>query len=301
MSAAALRIAPPTLPKNGVAENDALHRQLAFFNRARLSPGFADLPRRNLRDEWRMKLIEDDFIESERRGIEAVLAGVPTDADAFIAWFEALKETGPGQGDALFPWLGTTATYRQMRWFLHQEVAGEAGFEDLVALTQLKMPERVKLELARNYWDEMGRGNASGMHGPMLGRLAAAFGVAPTPETTVWESLALGNLMVALAANRHYAYQSIGALGAIELTAPGRAVHVAEAVRRLGLDGKSRVYFELHATLDIRHSEAWNREVLRPLVAENPETARPIAEGALLRLTAGARCFSRYRRELRLA
>ena len=301
MFAVALRTASPTLPNRGIAENDALHRQLAFFNRTRLSPGFADLPRRNLRDEWRMKLIEEDFIESERRGIEAALAGVPTDADAFIAWFEALKEMGPGQGDALFPWLATAATYRQMRWFLHQEVAGEAGFEDLVALTQLKMPERVKLELARNYWDEMGRGNASGMHGPMLGRLAAAFGVAPTPETTMWESLALGNLMVALAANRHYAYQSIGALGAIELTAPGRAVHVAEALRRLGLDGKSRVYFELHATLDIRHSEAWNREVLRPLVAENPETARPIAEGALLRLTAGARCFSRYRREFRLA
>ena len=47
----------------------------------------------------------------------------------------------------------------QMRWFLTQEVAGEAGFDDLAALTQVKMPQQAKLEIARNYWDEMGRGN----------------------------------------------------------------------------------------------------------------------------------------------
>ena len=58
--------------------------------------------------------------------------------------------------------------------------------------------------------------------------------------------------------------------------------------------------FALHATLDVKHSEAWNREVLRPLVAENPDVAAAIAEGALMRLAAGARCFERYRKELRL-
>ena len=60
----------------------------------------------------------------------------------------------------------------EMRWFLTQEVAGEAGFEDLAALTQVKLPQRPKLEIARNYWDEMGRGNPKGMHGPLLETLA---------------------------------------------------------------------------------------------------------------------------------
>ena len=59
-----------------------------------------------------------------------------------------------------------------MKWFIEQEVAGEAGFDDLLALTQIKMPEQAKLEMARNYWDEMGRGASKGMHGPMLERLA---------------------------------------------------------------------------------------------------------------------------------
>ncbi len=69
-----------------------------------------------------------------------------------------------------------------MRWFLQQEVAGEAGFDDLVAMCQVKMPTQAKLELARNYWDEMGRGAEAGMHGPMLDQLAKALELEPTIE-----------------------------------------------------------------------------------------------------------------------
>jgi pyrroloquinoline quinone (PQQ) biosynthesis protein C len=186
-----------------------------------------------------------------------------------------------------------------MTWFLQQEVAGEAGFDDLVALTQVKMPPRVKLELARNYWDEMGQGHEGGMHGLMLAHLAEQLGITKAdPASVVPEALSLGNLLVALAVHRRYAYQSIGALGVIELTAPGRAVKVNAGLKRLGVGGEARRYFALHATLDVKHSEAWNREILRPLVALDRGIARPIAEGALMRLAAGARCFDRYRREL---
>jgi hypothetical protein len=183
-----------------------------------------------------------------------------------------------------------------MKWFLGQEVAGEAGFEDLVALTQVKLPSQPKLEMARNYWDEMGQGNTGGMHGPMLEHLSRE--LALDVSAPVWESLALGNLMAALASNRHYAYQSVGALGVIELTAPSRAEKVNAGLKRLGVRGDVRRYFALHATLDIRHSEAWDREVIRPLVQGAPQVARAIAEGALMRLNAGARCFARYRHEL---
>ena len=69
-----------------------------------------------------------------------------------------------------------------MKWFLLQEVAGEAGFEDLLAMAQVKMPVPAKLEMARNFWDEMGRGKAKGMHGPMLERLAGYFELSPTPQ-----------------------------------------------------------------------------------------------------------------------
>jgi hypothetical protein len=47
--------------------------------------------------------------------------------------------------------------------------------------------------------------------------------------------------------------------------------------------------------LDVKHSEAWIAEAVRPLVEEDPRRARAMAEGALMRLTCGARCFDRYR------
>jgi hypothetical protein len=272
---------------------DSFQRGLAHWNRERLSPTFPDADwHKRLERDTRMLRLEGGFTEELRASIRAEAAAAPTDPDGFIAWFEALKEVGPGQGDALFPWLAETATRDEIRWFFEQEAAGEAGFDDLVALTQ------VKLELARNYWDEMGRGNPKGMHGPMLDTLVETLDVNPVIENTVWESLALANAMTAMATSRRYAWHSVGALGVIELTAPARSACVAQGLRRIGLSDRERRYFDLHAVLDVKHSEDWNREALRPLVEEDPRRATAIAEGALMRLNCGERCFDRYRAEL---
>jgi hypothetical protein len=254
----------------------------------------------DLAEEHAVTRAEIAFVEAVRRAIAPLVADVPDDVDAFIAWFERLRDVGPGQGDPLFPWLAAHATRDEMKWFLLQEVAGEAGFEDLLAMTQVKMPEQAKLEMARNYWDEMGRGAAKGMHGPMLARLADYFAIAPTPDAVIPEALALGNTMIALARHRRYAFHSVGALGVIEMTAPTRAGHVDKGLRRLRVPAKKRHYFAVHAVLDVKHSEAWNREVLRPLVTEDPRRARAIGEGAVMRLWHGARCFERYRERFNL-
>jgi hypothetical protein len=274
---------------------------LTNYNKARFQPALPeDMPVAQLKHEARIAAAEIAFVEVLRKAIAPLTATVPSKVDEFIAWFERLKETGPGQGDPLFPWLATEASLEQMTWFLLQEVAGEAGFEDLLALTQVKVSVQAKLEMARNFWDEMGRGSGGGMHGPMLARLADHFEISPTSENVVPESLALGNTMSALANHRGYAFHSVGALGVIEMTAPTRAGHVNAGLRRLGVPAKKRHYFAVHAVLDVKHSEAWNREVLRPLVAEDPRRARAIAEGAVMRLWHGARTFERYRREFGL-
>ena len=120
-------------------------------------------------------------------------------------------------------------------------------------------------------------------------------------EHTVWESLALANAMTAMATSRFYTWHSVGALGVIELTAPDRSAHTAKALRRIGLSGSERRYFDLHAVLDVKHSREWNEEAIRPLVAEDPKRATAMAEGALIRLRCGARCFDRYRAHFGIA
>jgi hypothetical protein len=140
--------------------SDDFQRALARWNRARLAPGFpeGDWPGAEEHD-FRMRRQEGEFLDALRAEVADEAAAAPTDPDGFIAWFEALRVSGPGQNDPLFPWLAEVASRDEMRWFLGQEAAGEAGFEDLLAYTQVRMPARAKLEFARNYWDEMGRGN----------------------------------------------------------------------------------------------------------------------------------------------
>jgi len=276
-----------------------LQRRLARRNELRLRPTLeSEFSLDDLACEMTDRRSEEAFLAGERAALEGTLAAVPTEGEAFLRWFEDLRVGGPGQGDPLFPWLAREATREHFRWFLGQEVAGEAGFDDLLALTQLKMPVRAKLEMARNFWDELGRGHAAGVHGALLSHLADELDAWLPADAILPEPLALANLMSALAWNRRYAFQSLGALGVIELTAPGRAAQVNEGLRRLGCHAGVRKYFALHATLDVQHAETWNREVLGPLVAAEPRCARAFAEGALLRLRAGARCFSAYRSHL---
>ena len=270
--------------------------ELSKYNGHQLDPAVPhDAWREELDIYGRILRAEGEYVEAVREEISPLIADVPDEVDDFIDWFEELRESGPGQNDPLFPWLAEAASRDDMLWFLTQEVAGEAGFDDLLAMTQVKIPVTAKLEMARNYWDEMGRGRESAMHGPLLERLADYLEIDARPERVIPESLALGNAMLAMARSRRYCFQSIGALVAIEMTAPTRAGFVAAGLKRLRVPTKKRLYFTLHAVLDVKHSECWNREVLRSLVAENPKRAVAIGEGALMRLWHGARCFDRYR------
>ena len=124
--------------------------------------------------------------------------------------------------------------------------------------------------------------------------------LSPTPETVVPEALALGNTMIALGKHRRYAFHSVGALGVIEMTAPTRAGYVNEGLKRLGDTGQTTALFRCSCRPRREAFAAWNREVLRPLVDEDPRRAQAIGEGAIMRLWHGARTFARYRSEFNI-
>lgn len=270
------------------------HRRLARHLRLRLTPSlYAEPPELDQRDVGELRA----FLRCESQSAAVKVGFAPSSASAFVDWFAALMYCGPGQDDPLFKWLAEVADENEMRWFLRQELAGEAGFDDLVAFAQIKMPPRPKLEMARNLWDEFGRGNSAGVHGSLLNGMAEQLGLSCDIDDATWETLALANLMAGMAVER-YAYQAVGALGVIELTAPGRVAKVAHGMRRLGMPPAARRYYELHATIDVEHSRRWNAEVLWPLVESDARIAPLLAQGAWMRLAAGARCFGRYRRVL---
>jgi pyrroloquinoline quinone (PQQ) biosynthesis protein C len=281
---------------------EVLHRGLNAFDRARLQPTVPS-------EEWQADLamvhaverIEARFVEEERMGTRAQLSLMPRTVPEFLNWFAGLKETGPGQYDPFFDYLAQEASREDLHYFIKQEYCGEIGFDDLIALTQVRLPQRAKLELARNFWDEQGQGKAEDMHGPLYTEMAHELGVGETDDREfLWETLAVANLLTALAYNRRYAWHSLGALSIIELTSPTRASRVAQGLERVGVSDAGCRYFRMHTVVDVEHWKAWLAEVIIPLVSETPDLMLPLAEGALLRLNAGARVIDRYRSELRL-
>lgn len=270
---------------------EKLTREIAVFNQQRLVPGAAMISKEGIPIEYHPQ--EFYYVEDIRNHVRA-MSSIP--AHPSYEWYLNLKKDGPGQSDPLFPWLAEKASLEDMTWFLLQESAGEIGFGDLVALTQIRFPIQAKLELARNYWDEMGQGSAEGVHDTLLRDLVGRLGRnLPEIADIVSETLLMANLLLGLASHRRYAYLSVGALGVIEMTAPERVAAVDKGLERLGFSKRDRLYFSLHSVLDIKHSRTWNEEIVRPLWTEHGDE---IAEGAFLRLWAGERCFARYRERL---
>ena len=264
---------------------ERLHRALARWNFRRLRP---EHPTRRWRDEieedLRMRSLEGEWIEAERAALRPWSREVPRDSAAFLRWFEALVDDGQGTPGLMHDPLAERATLDQARWWMRQELAAEAGLHALVSLTRVRMPDLPGIAPA-----------AAATETRRLVRLGQALGPpgqGSHPEV-VWESLAVSNLAVALALNRRYAWHAVGALGAVALTAPLRAERVSLALRRLGLGAGEH---DLSRERD--ETGAWLREVLAPRVEEDAERAPHIAEGALLRLRAAARCAHRYRSEL---
>jgi hypothetical protein len=219
-----------------------------------------------------MRTLEGEWIEAERTVVAGQAREVPRSPDAFARWLAALDLDAPGRRDPLLGWIAARATLDQVHWFLQQELVTEAGLDVLVALTRLR--------ISPGHAGQWTRGGGRPGRPP---RLESA-----GPDT-VWEALAVSNLLVGLASNRRYTWLAVGALAAADLTARDRVDPVDRALRRLGVGGQARV-----------RAEASGRscEPLLALLEEDPERAPFLAEGALLRHRAGLRCVRRYRSEL---
>jgi hypothetical protein len=58
----------------------------------------------------------------------------------------------------------------------------DGGFDDLVALCQVGLAGSAKLELGKNYWDEMGQGDLAGVHTQLHDDLVAAIAMPTVPR-----------------------------------------------------------------------------------------------------------------------
>jgi diacylglycerol kinase family enzyme len=200
------------------------------------------------------------------------------------------QQAAASEVPAVYDWLAEQAPADKLWWFLGLEGGPDGGFDDLVAVAQVGLSGEPKLEMARNYWDEMGRGDLDAVH-TELHRVMASVGDLPdlaAHELPVpaLERLALGTT---LATNRWLQPELVGALGLIELQAGPRCRRVATGLRRIGAPEDALPFYDEHATADPRHGKDWLTHVVTPLAMTSPRWAGGMVRGARWRATANAR------------
>ena len=242
---------------------------------------------RELEKPW-----EDDVLRRVHHARRISLEDLPADPAEFAKWYQLAAFGHPLYEHDLYAFLASDATRSQLEWFLKMECAGEAAFDDLVALAQVGTRGEVKMEMASNYWDEMGRGKPQAVHTHLFHQLIKDLNIpAPDAGELPWEVLSGINLMIWSCIHRRNAFRAQGALGAVELLAPQRCTRVVHGATRLGIGKKTVVYYGAHAIIDIGHAEGWLTHVIEAQVRELPEARTGIAEGLIARADASLDYF----------
>ncbi|MGX1670429.1 iron-containing redox enzyme family protein [Streptomyces sp. NPDC055400] len=238
------------------------------------------------------RMLEVATIAAEDRHVDpGLIASAPTAPKSFLTW---LKEQAKSHAAYKHPYyldfIRHQASADDLRTYVIQESVVDGRFDDLLALMQVGTDGPAKLEIAGNYWDEMGNGNAEEVHTHLFNKIYEVFDITQEELDNALsaEALLSGNLAVLLCRYRQYYPQAVGFLGMTEWFAPDRFVQVVGAWERLGLPEVGITYHKLHITIDSQHAAGWFHNVLVP-AADSAYMREGMARGALWRLNSSAR------------
>ena len=232
----------------------------------------------------KLRLEQDWLAELDAVATERITGDDPVRAIRALAAKDRLPR--------VYRWVGEEATLPELRRFLAIEGGPDGGFDDLVALCQVGLSGAPKMELARNYWDEMGNGQPADVHTELHRQMAEVIELPAIPRAALPEAAlqraALGGL---LATNRWLQPEMIGALGLTELQAGPRCRLVLNAFQRLDVPAAAQTFYAVHADVDPRHGKDWLEQAVTPLAAERPDWRDRMVRGALWRWQVNAELF----------
>ncbi|AOF86520.1 iron-containing redox enzyme family protein [Hydrogenophaga sp. RAC07] len=239
-------------------------------------------------------------IEKEMLALEdlqiVMRKGVQSGAEHSGAEFVSLvkddiKRHAANQHEFYEEFLPNRATVEDLAFYLAQETLQDPRFDDFIAALQMGLPARPKLELASNYWDEMGNGEIARMHTVMFQNVADSLGLTDEyiQDSLTTDGLWCGNLSTMLVLRRHLIYRGMGYFATIEHMFPKRCLSLIAAWQRLGLPTRLLEYHEEHVRVDARHASGFFQRVIAPLVDMTPGCAREMHWGVLARLNSSGR------------
>ena len=237
-------------------------------------------------------MLEERLLNDVDRLIEprmtTLSSQIPRDSSkSFIRWLLKIVQTHPASSHPFYSqFMRKEATRDDLRMWLAQESTLDQRFDDVLATLQIGTTGLVKMEVAKNFWDEMGNGEMDKVHTHLFGQLLDELDVTPSyiSSNMLPVSLLTGNLSSCLVMHRHLFYEALGFFGVVEYLAPPRFTQVVSALKRNGVSEQGQAYHKLHIWIDRIHGASWFNDVVRSVVEENPEAAKAILRGALARL-----------------
>ena len=235
--------------------------------------------------------LDDRFLADLEARDAAVDWQLPEDAPRAMRALGAL-----GLVPDVYRWLSDEADRADVVAFLAFEGGPDGGFDDLVAACQIGLSGSAKVELAQNYWDEMGGGELALVHTELHRKLSRALDLPElSREEQPLEGLERAALASVLATNRRLQPEMVGALGLLELQAGPRCRKVVSALERIGASEDALHFYVEHATVDPRHGKDWVDKAVTPLAAD-PRWAAGIIRGARWRSLVNAAFFEAVHR-----
>lgn len=237
-------------------------------------------------------IFEQSMLAAEIALARDGVAGYPINGREFDLWLKRLISSHPASRHPFYrPYLQDHGTRDDLRFLLAQETSLDPRFDDILALIQLGTQGHEKMEIAANYWDEMGNGQHGNAHGVLFAQALAALDIDDRfiQDNLLLEAKLCGNLSAALTLSRRHYYKAIGYFGVTEYLAPRRFRCLIHAWRRLGLPPEGLRYHDLHVGIDAGHAAGWFKNVIEPAVDRDPRVGHDIAIGTLVRLNTSAR------------
>jgi hypothetical protein len=238
-------------------------------------------------------VLEREMLDDEYSLIDAKrVTDYPENGAAYIKWLKELISNHPANAHPFYrDFLRNHSTSEDIRFYLAQETSLDPRFDDILALLQIGTFGRAKMDIACNYWDEMGNGDPEKVHTHLFSKALHALNADATyvADNLLDESRISGNLSAAFALNRRHHFKAIGYFGVTEYIAPSRFKNLVKAWRRNKLPEDALAYHELHVTIDAVHGNSWFNNVIAPSIDQAPAIGREIALGACVRLNSSAR------------
>ncbi|MES9897654.1 MAG: iron-containing redox enzyme family protein [Sedimenticola sp.] len=191
--------------------------------------------------------------------------------------------------------LPNRANKDDIKYLLSQETSLDPRFDDILALMQIGTQGQEKMEIASNYWDEMGNGEYAQVHTHLFAKALEAVGASDAyiQDSLTFEAKVSGNLSASLALRRRNYFKAVGYFGVTEYLAPRRFASLVKAWEKNNLPTEGIKYHKLHIKIDAIHGNAWIKNVICPLAEKSPDIGLDIAVGAMIRLNSSKRYLDR--------